>query len=92
MDSADAALDRVFNKAHARCSLVTRKCFCRSLAVVLGAFVVAVLVVVIVLQNTCQLRLSIPKRVPTKHYGFEVLDEGVKLLQEPVRNKHSSAL
>ena len=66
MDSADAAIDRVFNKAHARCRLVTRKCFCRSLAVVLGTFVVAVLVVVIVLQNSwTQPAVLAPNRTET---------------------------
>ena len=65
MDSADAALDRVFSKAHARCSLVTRKCFCRSLAVVLGTFVVAFLVVVIVLQNSWTSAVLAPNRTET---------------------------
>ena len=66
MNSADAALDRLFNKAHARCSLVTRKCFCRSLAVVLGAFVVALLVVVLVLQNSwTQPAVLAPNRTTT---------------------------
>ena len=69
MDSADAALDRVFNKAHAR-ALVTRKCFCRSLAVVLGAFVVAVLVVVIVLQNSwTQPAVLAPNRTALRSLG-----------------------
>ena len=83
MDSADAALDRVFNKARARCSLVAAHDTPARGAVVLGTFVVAVLVVVIVLQNSwTQPAVLAPNRTATLRTWAKRLNKHIAKLTD----------
>ena len=52
MERADAALDRFFERAHARYPLITRKCFCRSCGGFLLVIVLSLVVTALVLQSS----------------------------------------